>query len=291
MDNLLEWLSVSDEVSEIAYNISDEIINDVSNRTDRKIGKINSIPFVEGNLTHKANGVIGNILVVYTIYYCNDDVDYRMLERNGALNCFADSDNNTIYIVSALIRGRIKDGFVSDISHEVEHLYQYSNGMAKNVNLYDSIMNVINDNSIEDVKKYPAYLVYYTFKHEVDAFATQFYHMLKEYNSDVSFSEAKSKFYICQAITGLNAAVNNELPPDDVKDGVRLIGLTLKQWKNRVKRGTYRLEHKLMNVYHRYCIERLRSTTVEGIVSRQLHLYGQYQLLKETIEPIYELAE
>ena len=287
-----EWMSVSDEVNQISKMIANRIVDSVDKlKPQRQLGYYNSTPFVNGSFVLKTNSVIGDINVVFMAYLCNDEQDYRFVLSSGDLNCGADNDTNTVIVNTAFIGNRTEENFVGNIAHEVNHLYQYANGMSKNVNLYDNVINVLQNPNIHPNEKSPVYLIYHTFKHEVDSFATQFYHMLINNNETIGFAEAKKKFTPYYNVMK-SYEVANQLDISTLTQCVKRTGLTLKQWRHRVDSGMKRLEDKLRSVYHRYCIEKARENKpIEGIIRRQLFLLEQYDLINEEFEPIYTINE
>ena len=286
-----ERMGVSDEVKEISERITDFIIRLSKNKgyTRRSLGHYAGVPFYSDEFTLDTESVIGDVSVELTVFYCKDETDYKMLIRYGVLNCAADSDNNTLLINTALIGEEVEEGLDGHIAHEVNHLYQYSNGFKKNTNLYDAIIKVLQNPSISPNEKSPAYLVYCTFRHEVDSFATQYYHMLMSSDNILSFSESKEKFpqygYVRDAYNTVKA-----LDKETLKKCTKQFGLTPKQWRHRVESGINRLENKFKQVYHRYRIDKSsENRTVEGIVRMRMHLYEQYRLTEEKIEPIFNI--
>lgn len=287
-----EWLSVSDDVTRISELVAERILSLTQSKKPTHIGAINSIPFNEGNFKIQTESPIGEMTVCYQMYYCVNESDYNSLNDYGALNCGADNDFNTILIHSAYVNNEPSNEFVESISHEVNHLFQYSNGMVKNEDLYDNVLKVLNRYAINDLSKFTALLVYYTFKHEVDSFATQFYHHLKQTGKgNIGFDELAKEYQYYVNLHYMYDTVMQNLNDPLVNATINKLGLTKKQWKHRVYSGVKRFDDKLRNVYRRYCMENMRNTTVEGIISRQAYLGKRYQLLEETIEPIYELAE
>lgn len=287
-----EWLSVSDEVTRISELVAERILSLTQSKKPTHIGAINSIPFNEGNFKIQTESPIGEMTVCYQMYYCVNESDYNSLNDYGALNCGADNDFNTILIHSAYVNNEPSNDFVESISHEVNHLFQYSNGMVKNEDLYDNVLKVLNRYAINDLSKFTALLVYYTFKHEVDSFATQFYHHLKQTGKgNIGFDELAKEYQYYVNLHYMYDTVMQNLKDPLVNATINKLGLTKKQWKHRVYSGVKRFDDKLRNVYRRYCMENMRSTTVEGIISRQAYLGKRYQLLEETIEPIYNICE
>ena len=218
---------------------------------------------------------------------CVNETQYETLENNQLLNCSADDSNHSITINCAVINETFNKSLVSEIAHEVNHLYQYANGLEKNSDLYDKALIVINNDYLSNIGRYVGYAIYYTFKHETDSFATQFYYFIKESDSkcERGFDEMKNEFNAYKATKlCFNSVVKNKSNAD-VKRALNVIGLPYGKWKMRVENGIKRFDRKLMNVYHRHKIETNRGKTIESIVKRQLSLLERYDTINEGIEP------
>lgn len=284
-----EWLSVNDDVTRIANDIADNILS-LDKNSVQKIGKYTSIPFTEGSFKFDTGDKIGIMTVCYVMFHCSNSYEYDMLYNNFALNSGADNDQNAILIHSAFIKGNVADDFFETIAHEVNHLYQYANGFNKNVDLYDAVVDVLSRHVFDDLSQFTAMLVYYTFKHEVDSFATQFYHFLKKNgNINGNFESNAMNFKYYKDVHYMYSIVCAKINNPSVDATIKKLGLTKKQWKNRIQSGIKRFDSKLMNVYRRYRIESIRGTTIEGMVRRHAHLTEKYGMLEETIEPIYAI--
>ena len=286
-----EWLSVNNDVINLTKEIGKRIIA-LSSNSERMIGKYSGIPFSEGSFSLDTKTDIGKITVCYMMFHCDNTYAYDVLYADSALNCVADSDNNTVLIHSAFINGKVADDFIESIAHEVNHIYQYANGFHKNVDLYDAVVDTLNRYSMNNLSSFTAMLVYYTFKHEVDSFATQFYHFLKSGNyENCDFKQAANKFKYYKDVHYMYDTVFKDINNQYVISTIQRLGLTKKQWKHRVQSGIKRFDSKLMNVYRRYRIEAIRESSVETIIRRHAFLTEKYGHLEEIIEPIYQLVE
>lgn len=285
-----EWKSISDDVLKLSEIIFNRLLDD-SKKMAKTIGRITSIPFKRGEFTINNEMIIGDISVRYTVYECGNNHDYDYLVNNSILNCSADNEDNSINISCARIGNEFIDDVVSDIAHEVNHLYQYSNGMQKKVDLYDRAMLVINNDYLSSIGRYVGYLLYYTFKHEQDSFVTQFYYYIKQNDSkcEHEFNAMCNDYQVYQTMTKCLSKVKQNKDHADVKRALSVVGMDYSRWKLRVENGIKRFERKLMNVYHRHMIETRRGKTIEGIVKRQLSLLERYDIINEEIEPQFSL--
>lgn len=139
--------------------------------------------FIENEFQIKIGGYLrnGDTLTVHYIMYCLEtqrEYYILMLKLGKNANSEADSETNTIKIVSAFIGDGVSEDFYETISHELEHLYQYGKGMKKREGLYDRAVAMAN--SKDDSSKYVGLGCYYSFKHEQDAFVHQFYTFLQK---------------------------------------------------------------------------------------------------------------
>ena len=300
MNNFVqEWKSVNDDTIGLGSFISNEILKR-SKRVKKTIGQYYGIPIKKGSFPYDVEdyiGVLDKITVKYTIYYCNDKDDYNKLLTHNALNCMADYDSAEIEINMAYIGKTLKSDFIEDINHEINHLIEIGNGSTKNETLYDSAVNIINDPNIPSiVEKSPAYLIYYTFKHEVDSFAVQFYTFLQNNVKEITdldyktiFEKSKNSFSYYKSVENCYRMAMDNFESKEIQGTIRKMGMSSNAWKIRVEKGIKRMERKFYHVFERHFIELNNKRFVEGKIKRDLLLSEQYNITEMTIEPIFEL--
>lgn len=176
-----EWKSVSDEVIRLTDFICQKIKENIL-KTELKVSKNLTLTFYENKFEAELPKYKGNektIKIVYTIYKINDEIDRTLLTRQRvSLNCSWDEPTQEMQIVGMIDNGELTDDTVEAITHETEHLFQYSLGMEKRIDLYDKVIEFYKQRDKDEIAYYIALAMYYTFKHEQDAFAQQFYRFL-----------------------------------------------------------------------------------------------------------------
>lgn len=153
MNNIiLEKSSINDSIVTLANAVCDEIIKRVENGQKLK-SKITYSDFIQGSFQYKIENFLkgGNILTVnYTIYLVENEFEYHILVRDlgDSSNSEADSDTNTIRIVSGFIYGKPSSDLYETIYHELTHMYQYGMGMTRRNDLYDKAQELSNKGDI-----------------------------------------------------------------------------------------------------------------------------------------------
>lgn len=287
--NLNESKSVSDEVVRISEEIVAKITEDSENRKGF-VGSVTNLVHKSGRFTYSTNSVIGDMTVEYTLFYFSGIAHYRYYEASGIFNCACDSDSNRIEVSGAVIGGVIEESFVTSIAHEVNHLYQYRKGFKRNDGLYGTIVDIAVDYNCDIQARVPSLLVYFTFGHEVDSFAVQFYQMLKHGTGDYKqgFESALLLFEPYTDIMWCVSYYKAHKNEDKVKEGIRLTGLTPKQWKIRVHFGLKRLRQKLYNAYCRYESETvLFKESADAKIGRSMRNFRNNGTTGIKLEPIF----
>lgn len=260
---ILEWKSVNKSV-ELVADLIGKMIWSTSMEVEPKLSELYAQPFLSGEFVADITSVLGNdnefgmdsVNVKYILYLSDSYEDFYRINRH---NSSYDRDTNTLTIVCALIKGKIHPEFMSDIYHEIEHCFQYSKGINPNRVLYDLATSKIgSENIVEDVM---CRLIYYTFPHEVDAFANQFYAFLRANKPNEDF-----KYLLYNATEYLNYFNNLrkyrgfvKTDKDSVKSVLEYLNLDIEQFNKRIHFGGKRLRGKLNSVYDRYHFERRRN--------------------------------
>lgn len=282
--NLLnEKLSVSNVVKTYANKIADKIEDEaIFLFKNKKIfySPITKTCYVTGEFTidtfEFANDKMPTSLKInFIIYDVKNIKEYNELiynEQSNFLNSESDYKSLYIRIVSAYINNELITNFYENVYHEVEYIYQYAQGMQKNINLYDEIMQL--NNSKNKDEKNVGYSLYFTFKHEQDAMAHQFYALLREYEFNINdfnfylmkYSEYKNAISCLNNVKLINKAKLQEI--------LKNIGLTISQYNKRIHYSYKRFKQKLYNVFKLSFFE-LNET--------HKHLISMYNIGKELI--------
>ena len=259
---IAEWKSINEDVKILSDYIAAAIWEDSQNLKPY-LDKKNLKPFIKGNIIVDVNSCFKddkkhfeiNKLDVKYIMYLVDSYDeyYNSLEHNS----WSSYEDRTMTIVFAVIEGKVHPEFLSDIYHEVEHLFQYGMGMQKRIDLYDAIVEELQNNNNTELQKAMCRLIYYTFSHEQDAFANQFYAFLKTNKPTISFDEllytSTEYVHFYNDLMHYNHNINKNR--DEGNELLQKLGMTFEQFNKRIHFGGKRLKNKLKNVYDRHQYE------------------------------------
>lgn len=291
-----EWKSINDEVKTLA----DTIVNVMwyKSENDKPIMDRNlKIPFITGEFPLYMETVfndgknhfgIEKINVYYRIYFMDSIQQYNENYDNIG-NSEYNSEENKIYIIDGLIEGNFNTSIVEQVYHELSHAFEYGMGMEKRADLYGKVSNVLKNGGSE-VEKAMCKMVYYTFPHEQDAFAHQFYAILDSNDVDDSFDDLLYQFnsyvdFHRSIITYTKAVSNND---DAVRMALDYLGLSMEQFNKRYRFGKKRFERKLRNVYQRHIYElHQKRMTVEGKLKQEFisnEILSEYRKRYNNIE-------
>lgn len=253
-----EWKSVNDNVKDLAEKISKQLW-DISHNDKPYVSELIDCPYIEGSFEYGVNpDAFGfDVLTVnYTIYFFDSAKEYNeTIDKIG--NSESDYETRSITIRNGFIEGYFNYLILQDVYHEIEHLFSYANGMEKRENFYNTVKECLEryKNNVEYCSV--AKLTYYTFRHEQDAFANQFYGFLNKEHVNMDFKNAVSYMphyvdYKRQRAIFLEFL---RYKPDECIACIKELGMTLEQFKKRIHFGFQRFEKKLRNVYERHMIE------------------------------------
>ena len=269
-----EWKSINDDVKKLARTLV-KYMWYKSENSEPKFDNYVRLPFISGSFPFELNALFKDgqphlglemINVWYKIYFVDDEEEYNEKYINFG-NSEYNQEENTIYIRGGLIRGQYSRTIVDDVYHELNHALEYGMGMKKRVDLYDKVTSVIQSPNNSETKIAMCKVVYYTFPHEQDAFAHQFYGYLDANEIDEHFEELLYKFPnfndFNRSISLYNRAVWNK--DNDVKNTLDYLGLSKEQFDKRYKFGKKRFINKLRRVHQRHMYElKMKRLSTEG---------------------------
>ena len=271
MVSLNEYKNISDDVYQFSVDLYHKILNDADIRQMQK-SRVNGFLFVQNTLLLNNTNVkwifnnIDSLKVNYILYVSETTKEYNYIMQNidADANSESDYDNKSITIVSGYIDDYISPDFLSNICHEVNHLYEYDNGREKRVDLYDKVRELI------AMKNNDAYIVgnafYYSFQHEIDAFVHQFYGFLKqEKPNHLDFEQLLNYSEYMNALSAYKF-VYNKRNDKKVMNWINYLGYDRKSYFKRLKYGLKKLFIKIKNAYLRYKLENRQMT--EGAIHR-----------------------
>lgn len=260
---IYEELSISDNVLEITKIIRNECLTHLEKAKMKSSNDFNRFfKNVEFNIS--TNGLIPNTdkLHINIFCYCfrNND-EYQSHKNTINTNCMADFETRTIELRLVTIDGVPNEEFDSSIQHEVNHIFQYSNGASKNEELYNRIVNVSNDNFSSYQDKIISYILYLSFKTEQDSFVNQYYAYLKQNNVDWDsvydyFPDDEQNPY-SNFLDAYDIISNMNITDEYLQNK---FGLNKKQFLIRIDKTDKRMRNKMMKAAAKYRNDITRSS-------------------------------
>lgn len=253
--NLNEEMTISNNVVEVTKIIRDECLIQLENASLKSSNEFNRF-FKKAEFDVSTNNLIPNAINLHIDLFCYCFRDYNeYIGQKNTLNtnCLADFEAKRIELRLVTINGVPNNEFDSSIQHEVNHIFQYSNGAAKNENLYKHIVDVTNNDKSSYQDKLIAYILYLTFRTEQDSFVNQYYAYLKQNNIDWDFvydyfpddeENPYSKFLDVYYIIS-TMHISNEYM-------INTFGITKKQFFARIDKADKRMRNKMMKAASKY---------------------------------------
>lgn len=283
-----EWKSVNDDIKKVAETISNIIWYSSYNDKQMLDGNL-GLMFISGSFPFYMKSIfkdgqphfgVEKIDVEYRIYFFDTPEAYNSMIK-GIDNSEYDVDTNKLKVICGSIEGYFNYTVTQEIYHELNHVFEYGMGMEKRVDLYDKVVSAMNDKNNDELTIRMCRLIYYTFPHEQDAFAHQFYGLMHSENLDGSFEELISNatnytdFIVCRRFYKENC----KRMRNDVNKILKYLGLDFEEFNKRVYFGGKRFEKKLYRVYQRHMYE-LRNKNID-IKSESRIETSKMLLLKE----------
>lgn len=300
-----EWKNVSDDVIRLTKILAGEIFKH-SQSVPRKYSKVNHKVYLTGKFHCNIDEYFPNdnkfgfdvLDVEYVLYMVDSVQEYNSLSSDGdsvANSSFSDYGNRKLTIVSGIIGGYMSPDYVQDIMHEVNHLFEYGNGMKKKVNLYDKAVELVKNNKTESVASIVGKLTYMSFPHEIDAFVHQFYGFLIQNHPKGDFNSLL-RYSMYNNMVQLRYSLNGDVfeSSGNVNSVLKELGMNREQFNKRIHYAVSKLRRKLYNAYCRYRIEYTPNSTVESIIKHDA-MYSdmfeknrrRYSDIERDIESIY----
>lgn len=241
MQLIQEKNSVSDIVRKLSQEVKDVIIEDMKT-APKNYSKLEGLAFKQGEFKvsfKDSFSFLNNIILRYLIYLVDDEKEIERLVRiqQISLNSSYDSRYNILSIVSYCVNDTLSLDFNESIMHELTHMYQYNMGMKKRVNLYDKITQYLTQNKDHDAY-YIALALYYTFPHEQDVFAHQFF----------ATQGKKMNFQPYKDFLEAKRIVEQNYKNKRMQNAIHSLGFTTKTYLKRIHFGLKRFNKKLDNV-------------------------------------------
>ena len=267
---IVEWGSVNDNVIRASKVLSKAIWKDSFDKR-RYFSMGNNKPYLEGEFEFNFDDFgfgYGEIYkITYTIYIVRDIDEYNQLfmkaSGDESSNSSSDFIEKKINIVSAMIGGYASPDFLSNIMHEVDHIFEYSKGFKKNESLYQRVLDGINSDN--EAVRNVSILMYYGFKGEQDAFAHQFYGMLVQNDFEGDFQTALRISEYDNLMRAYLNVIHGDTPRSEIISACKELGTSFEhitRYFNYIKK---KMEGKLFRVYTRYMANKTRNATFESM--------------------------
>lgn len=280
---LKEEKSINKDVEKLADKITINISNDIKYRDNVRLSKVTHKYYYENTLFIHTDGLIKGlekVKVIYVIYVLDSKDEYyeliRMPNATESIDSYSDYTKGEMRIVSAIIGTQMAKDFTSTIYHETLHLYQYGEGLQKRETLYDKVINKChNGNGLE---KTIALCLYFSFKHEQDAMAHEFYAKLNDVSFKGNFNTSLkySQYYYFRDLS----KELDEFKHKDIRKICAEFGYTYPNLAKRFFFSLSRFKRKLHNAYTMYM-----STLNQG-VNEEIVRHNQIACEIEMNKPI-----
>lgn len=284
---LNEWKSVSDEVISISESILEHILRDSNGRRFR-ISQINGFVYVENKEGFSFSfDKTYDITVKYIIYNCKsyEEEKYCLKAIGVDANSEWDELTKTLTVVTTMVDFKRSELSLEPIVHEVEHMLQYKNGMLKRESLYEKMVEMIKRGKNDEKGYWIGMGLYYTFKHEQDAFIQQFYQYLKRQPKKISLDDAIDNFEHFKNIENIYYAVYDHYNDKTANKKINELGYTRKDYYKRLNYSYKRFLKKLNNVYQRWVYEnKERFLTTEGLLNSLIKNVSNLTMLNEELK-------
>ena len=276
---LQEKNSVSEDVIAITDKIYSEICDDFE-KTETFLSKTYGFQEVKENIIRVSltdiDERLGNLTVRYTVYLAEKDDDIKTMEKflREKANSQYDDETGVMTIATIFQNGNFVPDTEGIIYHEVTHFYQYRLGMEKRVSLYGKMHDYIDAGDDNVDAYYVALALYYTFPHEQDAFAHEFYSLLLKNNGDLDIEKYEHYRWAKYAS---NIVKRHYKGDNDMVNTIKDLGYSVKDYFLRLHYGLKRFERKLTNVLIRYEVDQKeKEMTIEQRVKRNIKIGCKY---------------
>lgn len=272
---LLEWGSINYGVASAANEVA-HLIWDESKRKETKISEVTGVPFINGSFRFNLNKFFGEshndwgideITINYVLYIVDNIKEHNdvfdKLYGDGSANSSADYETKTLTIYSSIIAGYPSPDFLSDVTHELEHMYEYGKGMQKRVSLYDLTVECMKSDNENTVAL--AQLLYFTFPHEMDAYVHSFYAILSRNDFDGTFEDGLKLFPHYDHIVSLMGLFKS-MHRSDANAALIPLGFDYVSFKKRIHFFFKKFKAKLGKVFEKYKFEKAHKINPIGML-------------------------
>ena len=259
-----EWKSVNDDVKRLATVISNMMWYKSQKDAPMLDNHLN-IPFISGQfpfymetLFKDGNTHFGvdKIDVEYRIYFFDSLEQYNEKIKDVG-NSEYNVDINKLTIRCGSIEGYFNYTITQEIYHELNHVFEYGMGMEKRTDLYDKVLSTLDKKDSDDISLRMAKLIYYTFPHEQDAFAHQFYGLLDSEELEGDFEQLIYNYTVYSEFINSKSLYQeySRRNKNEVNKVLNYFKMSYETFNKRIYFGLKRLKKKLYRVYQRHMYE------------------------------------
>lgn len=270
---IFEWGGVNSEVIKAANILAKTIWKDSMN-VGVYYSNTEQVPYVEGEFDFDFSSVGFEIdkpfKVTYTIYITDNIQEYNQLFSNvngdESANSSTTFDEHRMNIVSGMIGGKPSPDYLSNVLHEVDHVFEYMKGYKKNQPLYTKVLEGINSDN--EYVKAVAILMYYCFKHEQDAFVHQFYGALVQNQFNGSFEDAIYGYSEYSNLSNIKFNIFHKMDRNGIKQACKELGTSFEHIQRYSAYISKKMKNKLFKAYNRYLTVKQNKLKIEGILQQ-----------------------
>ena len=254
---ITEMWSYSEDMDSAMEYVYDTIANNINN-TERHImdkGIVLIKGVIKNNLTLFN---IPDITCEYYVYDSSDDEKYRFIYKNGySVNGYYEKEK-LLVVTLYTVNGRlIEEPSNKNLSHELEHILQISKGLEHNKN-YSQLMNsaynyaseIIADSTSSITETILAWLIYYSNKHEQDAFMNEYYQDLRNNQQFVNDKDSETHIRLADYADKYEK-FNKYADTSEMRDAIKhykMLGYTKANLSVMFNKGLNRFKKKMLNI-------------------------------------------
>lgn len=254
---IFERWSYSSQMDDMMDYVYTQLSNDLPNSKTRKID--NGIWLKTNVIDNLSIFGVNDVTFEYYVYVCeNDEMCEYVINNCYSMNNFNEMNNElaiTFYTVNYQI---VEEPSNKNLSHELEHILQISQGRKNNTN-YSSLMDgaynlasqIISDET--DINIYDetiAWLMYYSNPHEQDSFMNEYYQDLRCHRQFLNSNDSETHLRYYDYVDKYNFFINN-MNKTDLLTAVKkykLYGYTIGNINLMCQKGIKRFKKKMNNI-------------------------------------------
>lgn len=254
---IFERWSYSSQMDDMMDYVYTQLSNDLPNSKTRKID--NGIWLKTNVIDNLSIFGVNDVTFEYYVYVCeNDEMCKYVINNCYSMNNFNEMNNElaiTFYTVNYQI---VEEPSNKNLSHELEHILQISQGRKNNTNYsllmdgtYNLASQIISDETnINIYDETIAWLMYYSNPHEQDSFMNEYYQDLRCHRQFLNSNDSETHLRYYDYVDKYNFFINN-MNKTDLLTAVKkykLYGYTIGNINLMCQNGIKRFKKKMNNI-------------------------------------------